>query len=31
VRWPSGLVDRTSGLDADQFVVIEEGETKSKR
>jgi hypothetical protein len=30
VRWPSGLVDRASGVDADQFIVIEEGETKAK-
>jgi hypothetical protein len=24
VRWPSGLVDRVKGIDADQFIVIEE-------
>jgi hypothetical protein len=30
VCWPSGLVDRASGVDADQFIVIEEGETKAK-
>ena len=25
VRWPSGIVDRLSGLSADQHLVIEEG------
>ena len=24
VRWPSGLIDRLAGVDADQFIVIEE-------
>jgi len=24
VRWPSGVVDRVKGIDADQFIVIEE-------
>jgi len=25
VRWPSGLIDRLPGVDADQFIVVEEG------
>ncbi|HMD98202.1 MAG TPA: CRTAC1 family protein [Terriglobia bacterium] len=31
VLWPSGLVDRLHDVDADQFLVIEEGTTKPKR
>jgi hypothetical protein len=25
VRWPSGLIDRLPGVDADQFIAVEEG------
>jgi hypothetical protein len=27
VRWPSGLVERARNIDADQFIVMEEGKT----
>jgi len=30
VRWPSGQVDRIQGAKADQFMVIEEGKSKSR-
>ncbi|HEY6293894.1 MAG TPA: CRTAC1 family protein [Terriglobia bacterium] len=31
VRWPSGQVDRISNVDADQFIIIEEGRGLVKR
>jgi hypothetical protein len=30
VRWPSGLVERVKNIDADQFIVMEEGKTASR-
>lgn len=29
VRWPSGVVDKYYGLEADQFITVEEGETRT--
>lgn len=29
VRWPSGIVDKYYGLEADQFVIVQEGKTRT--